>query len=180
VCDIKRNLLNVSFGVAAYDIDFDSNPQGCHDVEIQLGGFSRLSLIRPLMDFLINGARRGTSTVACSSAWYAGNPAYSEGNRHEKNAITLTSRTAGGASWPAFAPRAYKWRFRVSRKFRALGRRGESATSTAFSLQALSDSSPAAVFVGAVTSVLPAAQFRSSSDTAVAAVSPSSGRWRVL
>ncbi|KAL1486217.1 hypothetical protein MTO96_031486 [Rhipicephalus appendiculatus] len=58
--------------------------------------------------------------------------------------------------------------------------REESDTSTALSLQALSDSSPAAVFDGAVTSVLSVAPFRSSSDTAVAAVSPSSGSRRVL
>ncbi|KAL1458787.1 hypothetical protein MTO96_027681, partial [Rhipicephalus appendiculatus] len=54
VCEIKRNLLNVSFGVAAYDIDYDSNPRGCLEIDIQAGAFKRLSAIRPLSDFLLN------------------------------------------------------------------------------------------------------------------------------
>ncbi|KAL1437693.1 hypothetical protein MTO96_048721 [Rhipicephalus appendiculatus] len=54
VCDIKRNLLNVSFGVAAYDVDFDSNKRGCREVEIESGGFRRLYLIQLLTYFLID------------------------------------------------------------------------------------------------------------------------------
>ncbi|KAL1487341.1 hypothetical protein MTO96_031017, partial [Rhipicephalus appendiculatus] len=54
VCEIKGNLLNVSFGVAAYDVDYDSNPRGCHEVEIEPGAFNRLSAIRPLSNFVLN------------------------------------------------------------------------------------------------------------------------------
>lgn len=89
-------------------------------------------------------ARRGTSTVACSSARPAGNPVYSRATG-AKNAITRAARTAGGSSLAGFRlprmRRVLRLRFRVSRRFRTLGRREESATSTALSLQAfLSDS----------------------------------------
>ncbi|KAL3210453.1 hypothetical protein MRX96_008698 [Rhipicephalus microplus] len=54
VCDTKRDLPNVQFGVAVYDVDFDSNLDGCEKLEIKEGGFGRLYPISLFMNFLIN------------------------------------------------------------------------------------------------------------------------------
>ncbi|KAL3210454.1 hypothetical protein MRX96_008699 [Rhipicephalus microplus] len=54
LCDAKRYLTSVSFGVAAYDVDFDSSPEGCAEIGIKPGAFSRLSGVRRLSEFLLN------------------------------------------------------------------------------------------------------------------------------
>ncbi|KAL3231581.1 hypothetical protein MRX96_048459, partial [Rhipicephalus microplus] len=53
LCDAKRYLTSVSFGVAAYDIDFDSSPEGCAEIGIKPGAFSRLSGVRWLSDLFV-------------------------------------------------------------------------------------------------------------------------------
>ncbi|KAL1460434.1 hypothetical protein MTO96_043289 [Rhipicephalus appendiculatus] len=52
LCEVKRFLTSVSFGVAAYDVDFDSSRQGCTQIDIKPGAFNRLSGVRRLSDFL--------------------------------------------------------------------------------------------------------------------------------
>ncbi|KAH7939723.1 hypothetical protein HPB52_016463 [Rhipicephalus sanguineus] len=54
MCEVKRYLTSVSFGLAAYDIDFDSSAPGCAEIGIKPGAFNRLSGVRQLSDFLIN------------------------------------------------------------------------------------------------------------------------------
>ncbi|KAL1466574.1 hypothetical protein MTO96_042635 [Rhipicephalus appendiculatus] len=54
VCEIKRFLTRVSFGVAAYEVDYDSSRQGCTEIGIKRGAFNRLSGVRRLSDFLFN------------------------------------------------------------------------------------------------------------------------------
>ncbi|KAL1479818.1 hypothetical protein MTO96_051556 [Rhipicephalus appendiculatus] len=54
VCEVKRFLPNVSFGVAGYDVDFDSSLQGCTEIGIKPGAFNGLSGVRELNDFLFH------------------------------------------------------------------------------------------------------------------------------
>ncbi|KAH6923813.1 hypothetical protein HPB50_007498 [Hyalomma asiaticum] len=67
VCDAKRSLLNVSYGVAAYDVDFDSSPQGCGEMGIEPGAFNRLSIIRPLSNFLVRNFTGYTECLELNS-----------------------------------------------------------------------------------------------------------------
>ncbi|KAL1484089.1 hypothetical protein MTO96_032774, partial [Rhipicephalus appendiculatus] len=53
-CEVKRYLPSVSFGVAAYDVDFDTSSQGCADIGIKIGAFNRLYGVRLLSYFLFN------------------------------------------------------------------------------------------------------------------------------
>ncbi|XP_065295865.1 uncharacterized protein [Dermacentor albipictus] len=43
-----------TYGVAAYDVDFDSSPEGCPEMDIESGAFGRLSTIRSLSNYIIN------------------------------------------------------------------------------------------------------------------------------
>ncbi|KAL1437679.1 hypothetical protein MTO96_048707 [Rhipicephalus appendiculatus] len=54
VCEVKRFLTSVSFGVAAYEVDYDSSRQGCTEMGIKRGAFNRLSGVRRLSNFLFN------------------------------------------------------------------------------------------------------------------------------
>ncbi|XP_075726735.1 uncharacterized protein LOC119186260 [Rhipicephalus microplus] len=52
LCEVKRFLTTVSFGVAAYDVEYDSLRQGCPETGIKPGAFNRLSGVKRLNNFL--------------------------------------------------------------------------------------------------------------------------------
>ncbi|XP_065308223.1 uncharacterized protein [Dermacentor albipictus] len=57
VCHSRDGFDKVNYTVAAYDVDFDSSPEGCPELDIKAGAFNRLSTIRPLNEYLRNFTR---------------------------------------------------------------------------------------------------------------------------
>ncbi|KAL3219096.1 hypothetical protein MRX96_050548 [Rhipicephalus microplus] len=52
LCEVKSFLTTVSFGVAAYDVEYDSFPKGCPETGIKSGPFNRLFGVQRLNNFL--------------------------------------------------------------------------------------------------------------------------------
>ncbi|XP_075724199.1 uncharacterized protein LOC142766881 [Rhipicephalus microplus] len=64
-CDLKRNYLNLSFGIAAYDVDFDSIQHQCAKMGID-GPYDRVAFLTRLRDFIALNYTGAASEVDCN------------------------------------------------------------------------------------------------------------------
>ncbi|XP_070379274.1 uncharacterized protein [Dermacentor albipictus] len=52
ICEAKAGYPDVPFSIAAYDVEYDSDPAGCPTMQIGLGAFRRLKALRRLNEFI--------------------------------------------------------------------------------------------------------------------------------
>ncbi|KAL1482373.1 hypothetical protein MTO96_033840, partial [Rhipicephalus appendiculatus] len=67
VCVMKRRTVNVSYSVAAYDVNFDSGPTGC-DKSLVQGKYTRTRQLKKLADFIAHNYTNVQDISACRNA----------------------------------------------------------------------------------------------------------------
>ncbi|KAL1483094.1 hypothetical protein MTO96_002164 [Rhipicephalus appendiculatus] len=64
-CDLKQHHLNLSYGIAAYDADFDSIPHPCSFMGID-GPYSRIDFLTRLRDFIAQNYTGAANKANCN------------------------------------------------------------------------------------------------------------------
>ncbi|XP_075724200.1 uncharacterized protein LOC142766882 [Rhipicephalus microplus] len=63
-CDLKQHYLNLNYGIAAYDVDFDSVSHPCKLLGID-GPYSRVYFLRKVRDFVASNYTGAPSKAEC-------------------------------------------------------------------------------------------------------------------
>ncbi|KAL1483092.1 hypothetical protein MTO96_002162 [Rhipicephalus appendiculatus] len=64
LCDLKQHYLSLSYGIAAYDVDFDSNRHSCEWFGID-GPYNRIDFLKRLRDFIALNYTGAASKARC-------------------------------------------------------------------------------------------------------------------